>query len=309
MSAQQLNKQHRMKPNPVSGPTQPATSRQHPFLLAAVAFAVGVALAGVWFHRHASSPVAGGLPVGARNLLGQLPAPVTLRYYSLLPAGSADEMLQNFAGRVAQLLDAVQSAGDGRVQVVSIDTPAETNADAATAAGIQPFNLDKGDACFLGLTISSGGHKESIARLQPEWEAALPYDIVRAILRVATLPAPAPLAAEVAKPSPEIISSIKRLIPDVNATSVEDADRIFHDDFVSQCSRTGAELEAQVNAAEQQVVLARNSGSESDLQAARQHLQQVELAQGEKLKQLAADLQTRLDVFQQMKAGTTNAAK
>jgi hypothetical protein len=298
-----------MKPNPAAGPAQPQTSRRYPLVLAGVAFVAGVALAGVWFHRHASGPETGGLPVATRNLLGQLPAPVTIRYYTLLPAGSADETLQAFGGRVAQLLDTVQSAGDGKVQVITIDAPAETNITAATADGIQPFNLDKGDACFLGLTISSGGHKESLARLQPEWEAALPYDIVRAILSVATPAAPAPPAPEVAKPSPEIISSIKRLIPDVNATSVEDADQIFHDDFVSQCSQTGAELEAQINAAAQQVVQAQKSGSESDLQAARQHLHQVQLAQGEKLKQLAADLQTELAVFQQMKAGITNAAK
>jgi hypothetical protein len=114
-------------------------------------------------------------------------------------------------------------------------------------------------------------------------------------------------APEIAKPSPEIIASINRLIPDVSVVSVEQAGQIFHAEFVKQCGAVGAELETQVNAAQQQVVQAQNGGSGSDLQAARQHLQQVQLAQGEKLKQLAADLQTQLAVFQQMKAATNPA--
>ena len=296
-----------MKPNTESSPAQPQASRRQPLVLAIWAFVLGIALATVWFHKqHHAASENGGLSAATKNLLGQLQSPVSIRYYSLLPSGSADESLQAFGGRVSQLLAAVQAAGGDKIQLSSVTEPAETNITAATTDGIQPFNLDKGDACFLGLAIVGGKNKETFARLQPEWEPALEYDLGRAIARVAAV-APAKPAPEIARPSPEIIAAVNRLIPDVSAVSVEQASQIFHAEFVAQCGAVGADLETQVNAAQQQVVQAQNGGSESDLEAARQHLQQVQLAQGEKLKQLAANLQTQLAVFQQLKAATTPA--
>jgi hypothetical protein len=292
-----------MKTN--SSSSQPLTSNRHPLLLAGAAFALGIALTGFWFHGHRSTD--GGLSDTTKNLLGQLQKSVTLRYYSLLPAGSADESLQAFAGRVAQLLNAVQAAGGDKIQLSRIDGPVETNITAATADGIQPFNLDKGDACFLGIIVASGNNKESLARLQPEWEPALESDLDRAILRVATaaVPAPAKPAPEVAKPSQETIATINRLIPDVNSVSVEQANQIFNAEFLKQCGVVGAKMEAEVNAAQQKVVEAKNKGSAADLEAAQKNLMQVQLAQGQKYKDLAAQLQTQIAVFQQMKAANT----
>ena len=297
-----------MKPTDLSRPAQPQTPRRRPLLLAGAFFLLGAALTGIWFQHHQDGSGAGELSAPTKNLLGQLAAPVTIRYYSLLP-GNTDETLQAFAGRVAQLLNAVQAASGGKVQIASFDTPAETNTAAASADGLQAFNLDKGDACFLGLAIASGKNKESFARLQPEWEPALEYDLARAILRVAATAAPARPAPEIAKPSAEIITSINRLIPDVNATSVEAADQIFHAEFMKQCAEAGTEMETQINAAQQQVVQAQTSGSPADLEAAQKNLAQVQLAQADKLKQVAARLQIQLAVFQRMKAGTTNAVK
>jgi hypothetical protein len=297
-----------MKPNTASSSAQPA-SRRPPLGLAIWAFVLGAALAAAWFHKHHAVSENRGLSDSTKNLLGQLQVPVTIRYYSLLPSGSADESLQAFAGRVAQLLDAVQAASGGKVAVTTFDMPAETNSAAASADGLQAFNIDRGDACFLGMAIASGNNKESIARLQPEWEAALESDLVRAILRVAGTATPAKLAPEVARPSPETIATIKRLIPDVNAVSTEQAGQIFSAEYLKQCGVIGAESEAQVNAAARLVVQAQNSGSPADLEAARNHLAQVQVAQGEKFKELAAQLQIQLAVFQQMKAGATNGAK
>ena len=234
---------------------------------------------------------------------------MTIRYYSLLPAGTADESLQAFAGRVAHLLENIQSASGGKIQVSSFDQLAETNANAASADGITAFNLDKGDACFLGLVVTSGKNTESLARLQPEWEPALESDLARAILRVAGTAAPARVAPEVAKPSSETIATINRLIPDVNAASMEAADQIFHAEFMKQCAEAGTEMETQINAAQQQVVQAQTSGSPANLEAAQKHLSQVQLAQADKLKQVAARLQIQLAVFQRMKNSATNAAK
>lgn len=276
-------------------------------MLAVIFFVMGIAAAAIWLHFKpvaASNQIA--LSQENRNLLAQLEVPVTVRFYSLLPGTSAD--LQHFSARVGQWLDAIQSASDGKVQVVRVE-PGGTNADAAIADGVQPFNLEKGEANFLGLSVRSDGHKESIGRLQPEWESALQYDVVRAILRVAVPPAPAPLAPEVAKPSQEVVSAIKRLIPDVNSTSLEDADKIFHEDFLKQCAEAGTEMEAKINAAQEKVVEAQTSGSAAELETARKNLSEVQLAQGEKLKAIAAQLQTELAVFHQMKSAATNSVK
>ncbi len=288
-------------------PATASSGASRPLVLAAVFFILGAGLTGAWFHHRESARNADELSGPVRNTVEHLAVPVTIRFYSLLPAGSASAEDQAFSGRVENLLAAVQADSAGKIQVTRLDATAETNVAAAAAEGIQPFNLDKGDACFLGLVIAGGKNRETFARLQPEWEPALEYDLVRAIARVVTVAAPAKPAPEIAKPSPEIIASIKRLIPDVSAISVEQAGQIFHAEFVKQCGAVGAELEAKVNAAQQQVVQAQNGGSESDLQAARQHLQQVQLAQGEKLKQLAANLQSQLAVFQQLKAATNPA--
>lgn len=296
-----------MKTNSSSG--QPKTSSLNPLVLAGLAFALGIALTGFWFHSHSSASKNGGLSDATKNLLGQLQSPVTIRYYSLLPAGSADESLQAFAGRVTQLLNAVQTAGGGKIQLVNIDAPAETNSTAASADGIQAFNLDKGDACFLGLAIASGGNKEDFARLDPQWEPALEYDVARTILRVAAVPAPTKPVLEVAKPSQETIATINRLIPDVNSVSVEQAGQIFNAEFLKQCGVVGAEMETQIKAAQQKVVDAQNNGSPAGLAAAQKNLMQAQLAQGQKYKELAAQLQTQLAVFQWMKNGDTNAGK
>jgi hypothetical protein len=298
-----------MKSNLNSSPGQPKTSSLQPLVLACVAFVAGIALTGIWFHHHHPAAKSDKLSNSTKTMLGRLAAPVTIHYYALLPAGSADATLQAFGGRVAELLAAMQTASGGKVQLTSVNTPADATATAATADGVQPFNLDKGDACYLGLAVASGKNTESFARLSPEWEPALEFDLARAIERVATAAAPAQPAPAVAKPSPEIVATINRLIPDVSAVSVEQADQIFHAEFLKRFGEVAAEGETQFQAAQQKVVDAQASGSPAEVETARNNLTEVQLAQGEKLKAVAAQLQTQLAVFERMKSGLTNDAK
>src|ERR1035438_10400815 len=183
------------------------------------------------------------------GLLGQLNAPVQIRFYSVLPAGSASQSVQDFSQRVDHLLSEFRNANPAKIQVIRNVSAAETSADAATADGIQPFNLEKGEACFLGVTVANGDRKESLAQLQPEWESALPSDLARAILRVAA-ETPPPVVAKIVPLTPAITNEILRLIPDINAASPEDANRIFRQDFLNQCATAGAEMETQINTAD-----------------------------------------------------------
>jgi hypothetical protein len=285
-----------MNPPPSAPPTAPAG---HPWLLTGLGFLLGAMLAGLWFHHPAARPVAAGLSAPTQKLLGQLAVPVAIHFYAVLPGGS-DPSLPAYAGRVGRLLTALQAAGGGKMSVTISDTPAEANA--ASADGVQAFNLDQGGACFLGLTLVSGTNHETLARLQPEWEPALEADLARAIVRVAAAAAPPPPPREVAQPDPEIVASIHRLIPDLTATPEQTADQIFHTEFMREMADAGTELEAQMHAAQERVTQAQTGGTSAELEAARKNLAQVQMAQGEKIKQIAARLQTRLAVFQRLKA-------
>jgi hypothetical protein len=277
---------------------------------ALLCFLLGIAMTFAWFEYgknglpEKSTAVLSGETL---DLLRHLNSPVQIRFYSVLPAGSVPQTLQDFSQRVDGLLTEFQSANAAKIQVIRNVSAAGANADAAAADGIRAFNLDKGEACFLGISVVNGDRKESLAQLQPEWEPALPYDIVRAISKVQS-----PMSnvqAPSSKPSPEITAAIHRLIPDINAVSTKEADQIFHDAFMKEFEQASAEMEKEKDAAAQAVVKAENDGSATDLAAAKKHLLDLQLAQGERIKQLAADLQTRLAVFQQMKNSATNAAK
>jgi len=297
-------------PSPGTGPSAPIARRRSP-LIAVVFFVLGVGLAAVWFEfaksglgRHGAGAGETELPADVMDQLRHLNSPVQLKFYSILPSGSASDALQDFSGRVDQLLSDLESVNSNQIHVVRNVATIETNADAASADGIQAFNLERGDACFLGVAVVSADRKDTLARLQPEWESALPVDLVRAILQVAA-PPPAPPQSPALPPA--ITNEIIRLIPDIKSTSLDDADVIFHNDFLKQCAAVGTEMESKLRAAQQQVIQAQASGSAADLQAAQKHLSDVQFEQAEKLKEVAAHLQLQLSAFQQMKAAATNS--
>jgi hypothetical protein len=302
-----------MKPSPANPPpavAQPAipSPGRRPVILALVFLLLGFALAGFWFKYGKTTM--GGLAAGqggaglsgqTREQLRQLPAPVEIRFYSILPPGSAPESLQTFSRRVDGLLSEFQSAGGDKIRVVRNLSTGGANADAAAVDGIRPFNLEKGDACFLGIAVVSGGQKESLPQLQPEWEPALEFDIVRAILRVTATPATLVAKASVPVP-PEVTNDVVRLIPDFKNTSLDDGTRILREAAWKEFTDAGIEGENQIKAAQQKLSEAQSGGSEAEQQAAMKQLQQAQLEQAEKYKQIAARLQARLGVFEQLKA-------
>jgi hypothetical protein len=296
-----------MKPPSANSPRTPdpqtvrASGRRTLVMVPAV-FLLGAVLAGIWFRYGAHIAGSGaGLSDQTVNLLHRLDSPVEIRFYSVLPPGSAPETLQDFSRRVDHLLSEFQNANDGQIHVIRNPSTSEANADAAAADGLHPFNLDKGEACFLGITVASGGRKESLAQLQPEWEPALEFDLARAILQVTATPA-TPVVKAGAPVSPETTNEILRLIPDVKGTSLEDGIGILRTATVNKFVEASAEMEKQIQVTQQQVADAQNGQTEAEQQAAMKHLQQVELDQAEKVKAVAAQLQVQISTFEQMKA-------
>lgn len=290
-------------------PAGPARARINIFVLVLVF--LGLAAGAFWYYRHGREHGTIGMIGGTgsvilsdstRAVLKNLDSPVEIRFYSLLDQASVPAATFAFADRINQLLAEFQQVAGGKISVTR--HIALSDADAATADGIKPFNLDKGNACFLGLTVVCGGRKESLPQIQPEWEPALEFDLARAILHVAATPATSVVKAS-APVSPEVTNEIVRLIPDLKGTSLEDGTRILREAALQEFTAAGTETEDKLKVAQQQLSDAQNGHSEAEQQAALKHLQEVQLEQGEKYKQIATRLLAQLAVFQQMKAAAS----
>lgn len=277
-------------------------------------FVLGIGVSAVWFSRATKSGGANAsrqtdgkevivLSDSTKAVLQHLDSTVEIRFYALLDPASVPESSQAFAGRVDRLLTAFQGGSGGKIKVVRYNSQSDFNAaaTAASADGIQPFNLDKGNACYLGLTASCNGQKESLSRLAPEWEQALEADLSRAIQHVAgsksatnPLPNNPPVNAGA-------IDDVKRALPNFASVSVEEGTRILQAAALKDFKAAADEIEVQVKEAQERLSQARNGGSEAEQQAALKHLEQVQTQQAEKIQQIAARAQAQIDALRQLK--------
>jgi len=272
-------------------------------------FALGAALSAVWFYRPSTSrsqstgqegagETSGGLSENTKAILGRLNGPVQIRYYSLLDPASVSEATRAYADRVEQLLAQYRQAAGGKIQVTRFRSQADSSAN-AEADGLTPFNLDKGDGCYLGLAVVENGKRESLAQLAPEWEAALESDLSRTIERVNR-------AAGTRAPSPTRISAsaveeVKRALPKLDSISVEEGTKVLRAASLAEYKAAIDGAQAQMRAAEERLTQAQAGGSEAEQQAAIKHLQQLQAEQTEKLKEIAARSQAQIEAFQQLK--------
>jgi hypothetical protein len=166
------------------------------------------------------------------------------------------------------------------------------------ADGIKPFNMDKGDACYLGLVVVCSGHKASLASLAPEWEQALEPDLSRAIAGVdLSVPHPPPAA----KADKAALAAVRQAIPNLDSVSVEDGSRQLRAASIAEFKKTAQEMQAKVQQAEDRFIEAQNSQSEEDRQAALTDLQRVKNEQTEKLKEIALESKAQVEALQQLK--------
>ena len=140
------------------------------------------------------------------TVLQKLDSVLEIRFYSVLDPASVPDSVMAFAGRVNQLLSAYQQAAGGKIKLTRFDSQSNLNHNAARADGVQAFNLDKGEPCYLGVALVFNGRKETLPHLSPEWEQALEPDLTRAIIRlmeppVPPLPPPWPLLKSIRTPS------------------------------------------------------------------------------------------------------------
>ncbi|MCS7091501.1 MAG: hypothetical protein NZM03_12400 [Limisphaera sp.] len=240
------------------------------------------------------------LATPAREVLASLGQSVAVHLYTGLGDHSVPQQDRNFAQRVEALLLAMEQHAKGRLVIVrhKVATPEEQSA--AVDAGLQPFHLDKGAAAFLGIVVEGPGGRKTLARLDPVWEPALQFDLVRAIAEVARLPAVHSLTSE--SPDEAAISEVRQLVGEPNAVTMEEgADRL------RQAAVEAFRQAAQGFQARQQDLQRRFREAEAraDLVTQRallDELRRLQVEQATELQRLADRLQTQLQVWQQLKA-------
>jgi hypothetical protein len=282
--------------------------------LAVVFLVLGFAAGAFWYYHVESTRGAGagapgpgstqpaGLSDATKSVLKRLDGPVEIRYYSLLDPAGASDALKAFAGRVDQLLSEYQQEGASKLKVVRLTSQAD-DSTAAFADGLKPFNLDKGDACYLGMAVTFGAQKESLPQLAPEWEQAVEPDLTRAIARL--LDAPRPGNATAPPPTnAKIIEEVKGAIPDYATLSLEDGTRTLRTAALAEFTAAANEMAAQMKDAQQRLSQAQSSGSAAEQQAAMKNLQELQAAQSAKLQKIAAQSQALIQAFTQLKNST-----
>ena len=242
-----------------------------------------------------------GLSQGTEAVLSSLNTPVEIHFYTLLDKATVPAETFAFSDRVNALLAEYVQAGNGKISVKTF--AAASDSDAASADGLRPFNLDKGDACFLGLSISCQGQKESFPQLSVEWEPALEADLSRAIARLSAARPNAAGNAQVSStaPSQTAVEDLKRILPELATVTVAEGSQKLRDAALNDFKTATIDFESQVKEAQQRLADAQNGGSEADQQAAMKHLQELQAAQSEKLRKISARLQQQLTTLEQVK--------
>jgi hypothetical protein len=265
-------------------------------------FAIGVALSAWWFLRAPAAPpenpAPGGLSEATQAVLQRLNSPVEIRFYSLLDPASVSDSGREFSARVDQLLAQYEQEAGGKIKVARINSFSSSTANAASADGIQPFNLDKGDACYLGIAVVRGKERESLSSLQPEWEQALEPDLTRAIARAIRDDSP---VASAPRADTVTLEKVRKLIPNLDSVSVEEGTKILRQSALAQFRQSVDETQARIKEAEDRFLQAQAANSEDGQDAARKEIQQIQADQSASIRRLTAASQAQINALQQIK--------
>ena len=122
------------------------------------------------------------LSEGTRQILSGLKSPVQVRFYYSQSDEAMPMGLKNYAQSVNDLLDAMETASGGKLQIQRLDpTPDSDAEDSARLDGVDPQVFPNGDRIYLGLGFSQLDRKSALPFLAPDRERLLEYDIARAL--------------------------------------------------------------------------------------------------------------------------------
>ena len=113
---------------------------------------------------------------------------------------------------------------------------------------------------------------------------------------------PVPPAAATRPPvDATAIEDVKRAIPNLASVPEADGEKILRAAALKEFAAAAKEMDAQIKAAQQQLLQTENEQSAAEQQAAMKHLQQTQAAQAEKLQQIAARLQLQIAALKKLK--------
>lgn len=128
---------------------------------------------------------------GTKEILKNLDAPVTVRFYLSQSDDSMPLPLKGYARRVEDLLTEFKAASKGKLVIEKLDPQPDSDAeDAAVLDGVQAQSLTGGDRFYFGLAVKRGEQKSTMSTIVMQRERLLEYDIVRAITRSANAKKP-----------------------------------------------------------------------------------------------------------------------
>ncbi len=277
-------------------------------LVALLSAAIGATIVIVVNKPNATPPMkaeAGQLSEGTRVALQHLNQPVQLRFYAMFDSKTVSPELKEYAARAERLIREYELESAGRIQVERFSSTADPDAvHSASRDGVQPFNLQSGDACFFGIAVAQDDRRETLPRLSPEWESALEADLTRAIVRVST-PAPATSTAAESGIDPQVraaaVEQVQRTIPQPADVSLDDGRKRLREMAFEEFKSAASEMQQAVQQAQQRLAAAQSSGSETDRHAAFQELQEAQHRQAEKLKEIATRSQAQIEAWEKLK--------
>ncbi len=122
---------------------------------------------------------------GTKSILGELQAPVDIRYYATRKSESLPRELKLYMRRVDDLLREYQSLAKGKLRVEYLDPQPDTDAeDSANLDGINGQRVDQEENLYFGLAVACLDRKTTIAFLDPNDETTLEYQLSRAVAEV-----------------------------------------------------------------------------------------------------------------------------
>jgi hypothetical protein len=261
-----------------------------------------------WMHsrpavRPESTARSSALSESSLAVIQHLTNPVEIRFYSILDPASVPQPLRDYATRVAALLSQYELESNGKLRVTRhADVGNDEDARRAAADQITPFNLHLGNTCYFGIAVAQGEQKESLPQLSPEWEPALEADLSRAIARVsAERERTGTARAEPAADHRAALEQVRDTVPDLDSLTLDEAKKRLREKSFAEFKAAAAKLETELQAAQERVAAAHQSGSEADQQAALRALQQAQQAQVTQLKAIAAQSQAQVEALEQFK--------
>ena len=152
------------------------------FVFLGILVAINLLLSQVRVRKDVTKDRLYTLSQGTRDLLGQLPREVTLKFYYSKSTDGLPMPLKQYAQRILDLLREYEQAAGGKLALEVLDPQPDSDEEEwAQRFGLQPQPLGGlgGAEFYLGLTASAGAQEAVIPLFSPSQEPQLEYLLTR----------------------------------------------------------------------------------------------------------------------------------